>query len=74
MTMSPDEEIEALRTQVRVLCAAMKLRYENPAEVVPPEVVDLARAQKPVAAVRALRQASGAGLVEAKRMVDALAS
>jgi ribosomal protein L7/L12 len=70
--MTPNAEIVALREQVRVLCAGMKLRYENPAEVVPAEVVALVRAQERIAAIRALRRATGAGLVEAKRMIDAL--
>jgi len=56
MTLTLAEEKEALRQQVRLLCAAMNVQCEHPAEAVPRAVAELARAHKPIEAIRALRQ------------------
>jgi hypothetical protein len=53
-----------------VLAAGLGLQVEDPASVIPAEVLKLARDGKQVEAIRMLRKA-GCGLVAAKRIVDA---
>jgi hypothetical protein len=67
----PDSQVEQLERQVRLLAAGLGLQVEDPASVVPPEALALARDGKRIGAVRALRKA-GFGLVAAKRVVDAV--
>jgi urease gamma subunit len=66
----PDPQIEQLEQQVRLLAAGLGLQVEDPASVIPAEVLKLARDGKQAEAVRVLRKA-GFGLVAAKRVVDA---
>ena len=60
-----------LEEQVRLLAAGLGLRVDDPSEVIPAEVVALARNGQQAEAVKALRRTTKLGLVEAKRIVDA---
>ncbi len=64
----------SLEEQVRLLSAAAKFRFEDPGAVVSDDVVELARSGQTVEAVKRLRQETGAGLIAAKRVVDAVQS
>jgi ribosomal protein L7/L12 len=76
MTTAPpndDDRVARLEQQVALLCSALGIDNEDPAHVVPEEVVELIRADQRIQAVRLLRQLTGAKLVAAKRLVDGAA-
>jgi hypothetical protein len=74
MTTDHHEHVRALEGQVRLLAAGLRLEVDDPRSVISSEVLSLARAGKPVEAVRALRESGPVGLVAAKRIVDAARS
>jgi ribosomal protein L7/L12 len=68
-----DDRVARLEQQVALLCSALGIKNDDPAHVVPEEVVELIRADQRIQAVRLLRQLTGAKLVAAKRLVDGAA-
>ena len=63
---------EALSFQVRLLAAGLGFPDVPPAEAVPAEVIALAREGHAIEAIRRLRKLRGPGLLQAKRIVDAI--
>jgi ribosomal protein L7/L12 len=68
-----DDRVAQLELQVALLCSALGIKNDDPAHVVPEEVVELIRADQRIQAVRRMRQLTGAKLVAAKRLVDGAA-
>jgi ribosomal protein L7/L12 len=59
--------------QARLLAAGLGLDDDiPPTEAIPAEVIDLARTGEWIPAIRLLRQLRGLGLLQAKRVVDAV--
>jgi ribosomal protein L7/L12 len=61
-----------LAFQASLLAAALGIDGVPVTESVPPDVIALAREGRTIEAIRRLRRARGLGLVQAKRVVDAI--
>lgn len=72
--MTPDAQ-----TRIRISNLERKLEHlyahlglQEPSDAVSQTVIDLARAGQSIAAIKAYREETGAGLADAKRAVEAL--
>lgn len=70
-TEFPNDRIAQLEQQVAILSRALGVRYDDPARVVPHEIIELVRQGEKVKAIRRIRKLAGLDLVSAKRFVDA---
>lgn len=67
------QRVARLETQLAYLLRSLGLGYpEPPAHEVSPEIVDLVRRGKKIEAIKRFRQETGAGLSDAKRVIDSL--
>jgi ribosomal protein L7/L12 len=66
------EHPDDLAFQARLLAAALDIDDVPVREAIPPEVVTLARDGQTIEAIRRLRKLRGFGLIQAKRVVDAI--
>jgi ribosomal protein L7/L12 len=66
--MEPDD----LALQAHLLAAGLGITDVPPSEAIPAEVIALAREGQAIEAIRRLRKLRGLGLLQAKRVVDAI--
>lgn len=64
-----NQRLRAIEAQLAALSERAGVPYESPSDGVPPEVVELAQAGKPLDAIRRYRELTGAGPDEAREVV-----
>jgi hypothetical protein len=69
--LSEDKRLQQLERQVRLLCAALDLRVDDPTTAIPSEVFELVKDGQETQAVQVLRR-KGLSLLAGKRIVDAI--
>jgi ribosomal protein L7/L12 len=71
--MQPEPAATDLAFQACLLTAALGFDDDvPPSEAIPSEVIDLARSGESLQAIRRLRKLRGLGLLQAKRVIDAI--
>jgi ribosomal protein L7/L12 len=67
-----NERFRRLEAQIAVLSEKAGVPWEEPSNDVPPDVVELAQAGKPMDAIQRYRELTGADLEQARAVVSAL--
>lgn len=66
------ERLRAIEAQLTILSAEAGVPYDNPSASAPPEVLEKVAAGDRMGAIRAYREATGAGLEEAQAAIAKL--